>query len=158
MPPFLHPGRSAVIRLDGKPCGYLGEVHPDTIAAFSLKDRPVVAEIAFDALAAREALAFTPFSRFPEVVRDLSILAPATADAVEIAVLAREKARVPTARRVELIDRFEGAGVPSGQVSLTLSFVFQDEARTLSSEEVERAMDVVRASFSERGFTTRGVA
>ncbi len=157
VPPFLHPGRSVVIGLGGRPCGYLGEVHPDTINAFSLKDRPVVAEIAVDALSVREALAFTAFSRFPEVVRDLSILAPITADASAITALAREQAG-PTARRVELIDRFEGAGVPSGQVSLTLSFVFQDEARTLSSEEVEQTMDAVRASFSERGYTARGVA
>jgi phenylalanyl-tRNA synthetase beta chain len=146
-----------VIQLDGRACGYLGEVHPDTIAAFSLKDRPVVAELGLDALQIREPLAFTSFSRFPEVVRDLSILAPLTANAAEIAALAREQAG-PTARKVELIDRFEGAGVPSGQVSLTLSFVFQDEARTLSSEEVEQSMDTVRASFSKAGYSVRGVA
>ena len=48
--------------------------------------------------------------------------------------------------------------MPAGQVSLTLSFVFQEEGRTLSSEEVERAMEAVRASFSEKGFLVRGVA
>jgi phenylalanyl-tRNA synthetase beta chain len=157
LPPFLHPGRSAVIRLDGRACGYLGEVHPDAIAAFSLKDRPVVAEIALDALGTRAGLAFAPFSRFPEVVRDLSILAPTVANAAEIVSLARAAAG-PAARRVDLIDRFEGAGVPAEKVSLTLSFVFQDEARTLSSEEVERSMDAVRSSFSEKGFLVRGVA
>lgn len=157
VPPFLHPGRSAIIRIDGKACGYLGEVHPDTVEAFSLKDRPLVAEIPLEALEARAALGFTSFSRFPEVVRDLSILAPVGANAAEIAALARAVAG-PFARRVEFIDRFEGAGVPEGQVSLTLSFVFQDEARTLSSEEVERCMDAVRASFSAKGFGVRGVA
>lgn len=157
VPPFLHPGRSAVIHLEGKACGYLGEVHPDTIGAFSLKDRPVVAEIAFDALNLREGRAFTSFSRFPEVVRDLSILAPITAKAAEITALARESAG-PTARNVELIDRFEGAGIPEGQVSLTLSFVFQDDARTLGSEEVEGSMDALRASFSRAGYSVRGVA
>ncbi len=69
---------------------------------------------------------------------------------------AREAAGT-TARRVELIDRFEGSGVPEGQVSLTLSFLFQDDARTLASEEVEKAMDAVRAAFAERGFSPRGV-
>jgi len=66
VPPFLHPGRSVVISLDGNPSGYLGEVHPDTIDAFSLKDRPVVAEIAIDALNVREALVFTAFSVSPK--------------------------------------------------------------------------------------------
>lgn len=157
VPTFLHPGRSAVLQLDGVTCGYLGEVHPDTIAAFSLKDRPVVAEIPLDVLGSRAALAFAGFSRYPEVVRDLSILAPRAASAIDIAALARTKAGA-IARKVDLIDRFEGPGVPAGQVSLTLSFVFRDDARTLSSEEVEQAMDSVRASFSELGYTSRGVA
>jgi phenylalanyl-tRNA synthetase beta chain len=117
----------------------------------------VVAEIPLEALGSREALAFSSFSRYPEVVRDLSILAPSSASAVEIIALARTKAGA-IARKVDLIDRFEGQGVPAGQVSLTLSFVFQDEARTLSSEEVEQAMDAVRASFSELGYTSRGLA
>ena len=156
-PPFLHPGRSAVIRLDGVACGYLGEVHPDTITAFSLKDRPVVAEMPLDGLGSRAALAFASFSRYPEVVRDLSILAPSSVSATEITALARSKAGA-IARSVDLIDRFEGQGVPAGQLSLTLSFVFQDDSRTLSSEEVESAMDAVRASFSELGYTTRGLA
>jgi phenylalanyl-tRNA synthetase beta chain len=75
--------------------------------------------------------------------------------AADITALAREKSG-PTVRRVDVIDRFEGAGVPEGQVSLTLSFQFQDETRTLASEEVEQAMEVVRAALGERGYNLRG--
>lgn len=157
VPPFLHPGRSVVIRLDGVPCGYLGEVHPDSIAAFSLRDRPVVAELVLDALGSREALGFSTFSRFPGVVRDLTVLVPSTEEAAAVVALARARAGA-AARRVELIDRFEGQGVPVGQVSLTLSLLFQDDARTLGSEEVERAIQAVRAAFAERGYNARGVA
>ena len=88
------------------------------------------------------------------MVRDLSLLAPTSANAADVVALAREKAG-NIARSVEIIDRFEGAGVPEGKVSLTLSFLFQDDARTLSSEEVERSMEAVRASFSEQGFGAR---
>jgi|CXWL01.1.fsa_nt_gi phenylalanyl-tRNA synthetase beta chain len=157
VPPFLHPGRSVVITLDGAVCGYLGEVHPDTVASFSLRDRPVVAEIAVDALGSRAAVAFAAFSRFPGVVRDLTVLVPASESASALVALAKEKAGT-AARRVEIIDRFEGKGVPEGQVSLTLSFLFQDDARTLSSDEVERSMDAVRVGFAERGYNARGVA
>jgi phenylalanyl-tRNA synthetase beta chain len=157
VPPFLHPGRSVLVKVGSKTEGYLGELHPDTVAAFSLKDRPVVAELALGALGTREARSFTAFSRFPEAVRDLSILAPSSASAAQVTGLARDSAG-PSARRVDLIDRFEGAGVPEGQVSLTLSFSFQDVSRTLSSEEVELAMEAVRASFSRHGYTVRGVA
>ena len=154
VPPFLHPGRSVVIKLAGRACGYLGEVHPDAIEAFSLKDRPVVAEISIDALAGREPAAVAAYSRFPEVIRDLSILAPTALDAAEVVAFVRAQAG-PNARRVGLIDRFEGPGVPSGQVSLTLSLLFQDDARTLSSEEVENTMDLLRTSLASNGYTLR---
>lgn len=153
-PPFLHPGRRAVIKRNGEVCGFLGEVHPDTIETFSLKDRPVVAEITLAALGHQAPLAFRPFSRFPAVARDLSVLAPTATSASEITSLAREKAG-PSARTVEVIDLFDGAGVPEGQVSLTLSFEFQDETRTLSSDEVEQAMEKVRAGLKERGYNLR---
>ena len=157
VPPFLHPGRSVVVRLDGESRGYFGELHPDTIAAFDLKDRPVVAELAMGVLGARPAFAFSNFSRFPEVTRDISLLVPNTASALDVLRIAREGGG-STLRSAQLIDRFEGAGVPEGQVSLTLSFVFQDEARTLSSEEVETAMEAIRARFAEQGFNGRGLA
>lgn len=156
-PPFLHPGRSVIIKVDGVKVGYLGEVHPDTLAAFSLKDRPVVAEMVLEALGRGTPLAARVFSRFPEMVRDLSILAPVSASAAEVLALAARNAG-PALRGLELIDRFEGAGVPAGQVSLTMSLRFQDDNRTLSSEEVEQATDAVRASFSAAGYNVRGVA
>ena len=157
VPPFLHPGRSVVIRLGGAVVGYFGELHPDTIAAFALKDRPVVAELALDSLGSRETHAYSGFSRFPEVIRDLSLLVPASVSADAVLSLARESGGA-SLRRVLLIDRFEGAGVPASQVSLTLSFLFQDEARTLSGEEVEEAMEAIRGSFAAHGFAARGVA
>jgi phenylalanyl-tRNA synthetase beta chain len=157
VPPFLHPGRSVVIKLDGKAQGYLGELHPKAIEAAGLKDRPIVAEIAMEALDAREALAFSNFSRFPEVARDLSILVPSATSALDVLDVARQNGG-PSLRRLELIDRFEGAGVPAGQVSLTLSFLFQDETRTLSSDEVEKAVDGIRTKFAERGYAARGIA
>ncbi len=156
-PPFLHPGRRVTLRLGDAVIGWLGEVHPDTIAAFSLKDRPVVAELSLDVLNEQSAVTVEPLSRFPEVARDLSILAPLSVSALDLMALARETAG-PALREAGLIDRFEGAGVPEGQVSLTLSLKFQDAARTLSSEEVEQAVEAVRASFAARGYNVRGVA
>ena len=159
VPPFLHPGRSALIQIDGKACGYLGEVHPDTIAAFSLKDRPVVAEIALDALQVRETLAFRAFSRFPEVVRDLTVLVPEGAAAEQILAQARAHAG-PLARSVSVVDVFtESEALRSArQMSVTLSLRFGDSARTLTSEEVDRSVEEVRRSFPAPGSAAHGVA
>ena len=31
--PWLHPGRAARVDVDGKPCGFLGELHPRAVRA-----------------------------------------------------------------------------------------------------------------------------
>jgi phenylalanyl-tRNA synthetase beta chain len=74
-------------------------------------------------------------SKFPAVMRDLSLILPRTIRyaAVEKAVLG---ARVPHLCSVRLKDVFAD---PSG-VKLT----FRDEARTLISEEVDRAVETLR--------------
>jgi phenylalanyl-tRNA synthetase beta chain len=157
-PPFLHPGRGVTIRLDGRARGYLGEVHPDTIAAFSLKDRPVVAEIELEALSRRVSVGFVPFSRFPEVARDLTVLVPAGTSSDEILAIAKSRAGA-MARAVEVVDVFSSEELQKlGQVSATLSLRFGDDTRTLASEEVESAVDAVRNSFGSSGLRANGVA
>jgi phenylalanyl-tRNA synthetase beta chain len=157
-PPFLHPGRSVTIRLGGRTCGYLGEIHPDVIAAFSLKDRPVVAEIEMEALSKRTALGFASFSRFPEVGRDITILIAAGTSSDEI--LAQAKAAAgPKARAVEVADVFSNPELEKlGQLSVTLALRFGDDARTLTGEEVESLVDAVRNSFPSSGIRANGVA
>ncbi len=156
-PPFLHPGRSATLKVDGRAVGYLGEIHPDVIRSFSLKDRPVVAEIALDALDSRAPLAFASFSRFPEVTRDLTVLVPSSTSAATVLAQAKAKAG-PTARSIEIIDLFRAGALPADQISLTLSFRFRDETRTLASEEVENLVEAVRRSFSPPTITSGGLA
>ncbi len=155
LPPFLHPGRGVVIKLDSQVCGYLGEIHPDAIGAFSLKDRPVVAEMALDALSSRDALSFLLFSRFPEVVRDLTVLVPRGTSSDQVLANAKANAGEMT-RSIEIIDVFVNEDLARiNQVSVTLSLRFGDNARTLTGEEVDAAMNAVRLSFQGPGVHAR---
>ena len=46
--------------------------------------------------------------------------------------------------------------MPAGKVSLTVSLRFQDPERTLTSEEVQAAVDAVVRELRGRGFEIRG--
>ena len=85
-------------------------------------------------------------SKFPAVMRDLSLILPRTIRyaAVEKAVLG---ARAPHLCSVRLKDVFadpSGVKLPADQRSLTVTLTFRDEARTLISEEVDRAVETLR--------------
>jgi phenylalanyl-tRNA synthetase beta chain len=96
-----------------------------------------------------------PLPRFPSVLRDLSLLCEATLQAEDVLGEVRASAG-PSLRSVTLADRYAGPPVPAGKVSLMLSLRYQDEARTLTSEEVEASVAAVAARLRARGIEIRG--
>ena len=156
-PGFLHPGRSLSLRREGTIVGYAGAVHPDVRAAWELKDEAVVLEIGLDGLLeAPPAVArFTALDRFPAVQRDISILCDEATAAAEIDARVRAAAGGHL-RSVSLLDRYTGNQVPPRKVSLTVSLRFQDPERTLTSEEVQEAVNGVVRELRAAGLEIRG--
>jgi phenylalanyl-tRNA synthetase beta chain len=156
-PGFLHPGRAVSLRRDGAAVGYAGALHPDVRAAWELKDEAVVVEIGLDGLLETPppVVRFTALDRFPVAQRDLSILCDEATPAAEIDARVRAAAG-ERLRSVSLLDRYTGNQVPPGRVSLTVSLRFQDPERTLTSEEVQEAVDGVVRELRAAGFEIRG--
>ncbi len=50
--PFLHPGRSARILIDGTPAGWIGEIHPEVAAAWDWAEPVAALEVDLDVAAA----------------------------------------------------------------------------------------------------------
>jgi phenylalanyl-tRNA synthetase beta chain len=155
-PGFLHPGKAAVVSLDGQPRGYVGSLHPDVAEGWELRDEAVVAELELAVLTAATApVRVRPIPRSPAVARDLSVIADESVPAAEI------EARVQTAggerlREVSVVARYEGPPIPAGKASLTLNLVYQDPARTLTGEEVQASVDRVVAALRAAGLEIRG--
>jgi phenylalanyl-tRNA synthetase beta chain len=156
-PPFLHPGRAVSLRRGPAVLGYAGAVHPDVRVAWELKDEAVVLEIGVDGLLETPppVARFTALDRFPAVQRDLSILCDEATPAAEIDARVRA-AGGERLRSVSLLDRYTGNQVSPGRVSLTVSLRFQDPERTLTSEEVQDAVDGVVRELRAAGFEIRG--
>ncbi len=156
-PPFLHPGRAMGLSRGGLPIGYAGALHPEVRGRFELRDEAVVLEIGLDALLEEvpRLARFTALDRFPPVQRDLSILCDETTPAAEIDARVRAAAG-ERLRSVSLLDRYTGNQVAAGKVSLTVSLRFQDPERTLTSEEVQAAVEQVVRELRSAGFEIRG--
>ena len=72
-----------------------------------------------------------------------------TEKAAEVLAAVRKKAGGALVG-VEVFDRYEGAGVPEGRVSLALRLVFQRTDRTLTDDEVSKAVDGVLQMLAHR--------
>ena len=141
--PYLHPGKScALMTQTGALLGYLGEVHPRTLAAFDI-DQPVYlldldAEELLHHHVARRS--FTPLSRFPDVSRDTALLVDEDTKAADILAMLRQN-KAKTVEDLTLFDLYTGQGIPPGKKSIGVRIRYRDMAKTLTEEEVGKAHD-----------------
>jgi phenylalanyl-tRNA synthetase beta chain len=154
----LREGQSARVSLGGAAVGTLGRLSEDLAARYKFRQPVFVAEVNLTALLAsgERPARYTPLTRYPSVVRDVSFVAPRTAAYGEMkrAILSLG---IEECREVLLVDVYEGAGVPEGKRSLTLRVEYRADDRTLRDEEVD-AMHarVVAALEGEFGAQLRG--
>jgi phenylalanyl-tRNA synthetase beta chain len=89
-----------------------------------------------------------PLPRYPTVVRDVSLLVPDVLPAATVRGTIRSSGP-PTLVSIVEFDRYSGAGVPPGRISLSLRLTFRASDRTLTDEEVQAAMDRILSALGE---------
>jgi phenylalanyl-tRNA synthetase beta chain len=150
--PLLRPGRAAELVLGGTHAGFLGEVHPDWAERLGLRSSCTAAEIAFDLLVDRTDLVpqARPLPAHPAVGRDLSLVVDRSLPWSELAGAVKGAAG-PWLEGLTFLDTFEGGNIPPGRHSLHFGLRFRHPERTLTGEEVDRALESVigacRSSF-----------
>jgi phenylalanyl-tRNA synthetase beta chain len=157
LPCHVHPGKSALVFRNGQALGYVGALHPDTAAAWELREETLVAELNLEPVFLAPPLPerFQPLSRFPAVTRDLSIVCHEGLSGAELETLVRGVAG-GLLRSSTVTDRYQGPPVPAGKVGLTLSLVYHDPSRTLTGEEVQASLEAVVVALRARGAEIRG--
>jgi phenylalanyl-tRNA synthetase beta chain len=155
--PSLVAGRAAEIVAEGAagavPAGSIGQLLPQVAESHGLPphDEVFVAEIDLDAIAPLadlgEDVRVQPLPRHPAVVRDLSVLV-SVATPAETLRRTIETAAPPTLERVTEFARYDGKGVPEGQVSLSFRLVFRASDRTLTDAEVHGDAEAILAALA----------
>jgi phenylalanyl-tRNA synthetase beta chain len=145
-------------------CGVDGTVRrlPRGLAeAHDAKDAVYYAEVVVDGWlgAAPAPVRVRPLPKFPVAERDLSIVLPraVTYAAIETAL---RGAKAPHLQAIMLKDVFvdaSGAKLAPDQKSVTVTLTFREEDRTLTSDEVDRAVETLRDhAKAELGAVFRG--
>lgn len=154
--PFGHPGRSADVFRDSHRIGWIGQLHPRLQRALDLDGEVIGFELDMAPLTQRALPKAAELSRFPSVRRDLAFV---VADEVPWQAISDSvRASVgPLLRDLVLFDRYVGAGVESGQKSLAMGLILQDNSRTLTDRDVEGVVSgVVAAIERDHGARIRG--
>jgi phenylalanyl-tRNA synthetase beta chain len=146
--PACHPGRCALVSLDGRAIGVVGELHPRLQLKCELPAAPVVFELLAAPFMEGTYPRFSGLSRMPVVRRDYAFTVGETVPVGEL--LAAVRGRVPAfVRAVEVFDQYRGKGVEPGKKSLALRIVMQDTDRTLTDSEVEAVVASIREQLNQ---------
>lgn len=150
---------AAQIHVNKRPVGVLGQVVAREAKASDVSQAVYHAELNEEALldACRaDRIAYTEVSRFPAVRRDLSLLLANEVHFEQLRKVALNAER-KLLREVDLFDVYQGDKLPAGKKSYALSFMLQDAEKTLTDEQVEKAMGRIRTALEqETGAELRG--
>ncbi len=147
--PALHPGQTARILRDGREVGFVGALHPELVKTLGL-DRPVfVFELVLGEVALGRLPKFQELSRFPEVRRDLALIADSNVAATAVLDVIRENAG-EWLTDLRLFDVYQGKGIDPHRKSLAVGLTWQHPSRTLNDDEVNATTHKILTSLEER--------
>jgi len=134
--PYLHPGRSADVVVDGKSIGFVGGLHPRLLKALDLDEDIQVLELDVASVTAGSVPRAQPISRFPSVRRDIAVLVPDSTPYASIEAAARRALGAALADLL-VFDQYLGQNLGSGVKSLAIGLILQDDSRTLTDQDAD---------------------
>ena len=128
-----------------------GVVKRSILKEFGIKQEVLFADLNWEnilQLASKKAIKVSELSKFPSVKRDLALLLNNKTEFKEVYNLAFQSER-KLLKEVDLFDVYEGDKLPEGKKSYAVSFVLQDENKTLEDKQIDKIMQKLQASFEK---------
>jgi phenylalanyl-tRNA synthetase beta chain len=145
--PAMHPGRCAVVRVDGKDVGFVGELHPRWRQHWELPHTPLLFELDLDAVTARKVPAFEPVPRFQPAERDLAVIVADHVTHDQLLAAIRSADTGGLLRDAFLFDVYKPqqptAGLALGEKSLAVRLTLARPDATLTDEQIDAAVRAV---------------
>lgn len=152
--PAMHPGRCAVIRIDGNSVGHVGELHPRWRQQWELPQAPLLFELDLDAVTARRLPAFEPVPRFQPAERDIAVIVDEKVTHDQLLAAIRSADTGGLLRDAFLFDVYKAqqasAGLALHEKSLAVRLTLARSDATLTDEQIEAAVRAVVDQVSTR--------
>ena len=141
----LHPGISAVIKLDKKKIGVIGRVHPNIN-----KDEIYVFEISLNALMTNiKPIRFKEAPKYPEIKKDAAYIVDKNVTAGEI-IKTIKNVGGKLLENIDIFDIYTGENIGQDKKSIAFNYTFRDSTRTLREEEAMEVFDKINTRVCEK--------
>ena len=154
--PFLHPGRSGRVLVDGGDAGWIGEIHPlvcrewdlESAAGFEVDLAPLVAASPVGEESYEDVITY------PAVHQDIAVVMDEQVPAAEVRAAVLEGGG-ELLRSADVFDLYRGEQVGEGRKSLALRLTFRSADRTLTDAEVTERRQSIEAAVEKIGGSLR---
>jgi len=147
--PWLHPGQSATVSIDGDKIGWIGSIHPSVLKQMDIKGPVLAFELDINALSKREIPSTNIISRYPSARRDLALIVPEKITFSEIRRNVIDLSGDLLANLV-LFDLYSGQNIEKGYKSLAIGLILQNVSCNLTDEVVDSLVQDVVRGLEER--------
>lgn len=154
--PYLHPGKSAEVRVNEKVVGVFGELHPLVKDKYEVEEAPIlVAEFDLDVLrTVSPSYEIKPVPDVPPVFEDIAVVLDESIPASKVEALIRQTGGRALAN-VKLFDVYRGEQVGAGKKSLAYSLTYQSDKTMTDAEAAAIRRKIVRRLEHELGARLR---
>jgi phenylalanyl-tRNA synthetase beta chain len=135
----------------GKTLVKFGSVLPGALKKAGVEKEVYYADFNFDALlklVRNNKIINRDISKFPSVRRDLSMLVDTAVTFGQLKQIAQKTER-KLLNQINVFDVYQGDKLPAGKKSYALSFILQDEEKTLTDKAIDAIMQKLIYNFSK---------
>ncbi|QTD38208.1 phenylalanine--tRNA ligase subunit beta [Polaribacter batillariae] len=128
-----------------------GVVKNSLLKEFGIKQEVLFADFNWNTilkLTGNKSIKVAELPKFPTVKRDLALLLDSKTAFKEVYNLAFQSEK-NLLKEVDLFDVYEGDNLPEGKKSYAVSFLLQDETKTLADKQIDKIMQKLQQAFEK---------
>ena len=126
-----------------------GNVEQNILSKFKIKDAVFIADFNWDLIIdiiQKNKIIYSPVNKYPKVRRDLSLLIDNNISFDKLKKIAK-KIDNSLLKEINLFDVFSGDKLPKNKKSYALSFIFEDNSKTLTDFQIDKIMGKLISEF-----------
>ncbi|MCD2259551.1 phenylalanine--tRNA ligase subunit beta [Psychroserpens luteolus] len=129
-----------------------GIISKKILKHFGISQEVLFADFNWDnviSMTKHNSIMFKAIPKYPEVRRDFALLLDEHTTFEEIDKIAMQTEK-QLLKDVDLFDVYQGKNLPKGKKSYAVSFVIQDENKTLTDKQIDKIMNKLQANFEKQ--------
>ncbi|MFS4481537.1 phenylalanine--tRNA ligase subunit beta [Hyunsoonleella sp. 2307UL5-6] len=129
-----------------------GLISKSVLKHFDISQEVVCADFNWDSIldmVKRNKITFKSIPKYPEVRRDFALLLDDAITFESIYKIAKQTEK-QLLKQVNLFDVYQGKNLPKGKKSYAVSFMLQDENKTLNDKQIDKIMNKLKFNFEKQ--------